>query len=105
MRGFSTVWIPGSDHAGIATQAVVEKSLRKAMGVSRQDLGRERFVREVWKWRREKGDEIFGQLRRLGASLDWEQTKFTLSEEHSRAVRRAFITLFDRGLIYRFVIY
>ena len=101
MRGAATVWVPGSDHAGIATQSVVERNLQARRGLGKEDVGREAFLREVWRWKGEKGDRIFEQLERLGASLDWDRATFTMSESHSRAVNEAFIRLFDRGRIYR----
>ncbi|KAJ8038314.1 Valine--tRNA ligase [Holothuria leucospilota] len=101
MRGQQTLWIPGSDHAGIATQIVVEKMLWKKENITRHQLGREKFVEEVWKWKRECGHEIDLQLKRLGASLDWSRPNFTMSKEFSRAVQEAFITLHDDGTIYR----
>ncbi len=80
MRGFRTVWVPGSDHAGIATQAAVQRRL-SARGIHRkEDIGRDKFLQEVWKWRAEKGQTIFRQLERMGASLDWSRTCFTMSE-------------------------
>ena len=100
MSGFRTLWVPGTDHAGIATQMVVERQLAKE-GVRRQDLGRERFIERVWAWRRESGDAILGQLRRLGCSLDWTRTRFTMDPDLSRAVRHAFVKLYEDGLIYR----
>lgn len=80
MKGCSVTWIPGQDHAGIATQAVVEKALKKTQNVARVELGRERFLDQVWKWKEEKGDRIFHQLKVLGASLDWNQTRFTMDK-------------------------
>ncbi|XP_059092271.1 valine--tRNA ligase-like isoform X1 [Tigriopus californicus] len=100
MQGFNVSWMPGSDHAGIATQVVVEKILAKK-GVSRHALGREKFLDEVWKWKHEKGGVIFEQLARLGASLDWNRTTFTMDQSHSEAVTEAFVRLFDKGLVYR----
>jgi len=100
MRGDRTVWVPGTDHGGIATQNVVEKLLR-AEKKTRQDLGREKFIERMWQWRRESGDTILMQLRRLGVSCDWSRTAFTMDEERSRAVRSAFVSLFNKGLIYR----
>ena len=79
MRGYETIWIPGSDHAGIATQTVVEKWLYATSQQKRDDLGREEFLQKVWKWKESKGNHIFGQLKRLGASLDWDRTTFTMS--------------------------
>jgi valyl-tRNA synthetase len=100
MRGRNTLWILGTDHAGIATQAVVEKGL-KAEGVSRQELGREEFVRRVWAWKEEYGSRIVEQYKRLGASLDYERERFTLDEGYVKAVYRVFKQLYDKGYIYR----
>lgn len=100
MTGRRTVWVPGTDHGGIATQNVVEKLLR-AEKKTRFDLGREAFLERMRQWRRESGDIILMQLRRLGASCDWTRTRFTMDEECSRAVRHAFVQLFKEGLIYR----
>src|ERR671931_260701 len=100
MRGFNTLWQPGFDHAGIATQAVVEKELRKE-GTSRQEIGREAFVERVWAWLREYGGVIMGQFRRLGCSLDYERERFTMDDDYIRAVMRFFVHLYGRGWIYR----
>lgn len=100
MRGFSTLWIPGTDHAGIATQHVVEKELKKE-GFSRYDVGREKFIEKVWEWKKIKGDTIINQLKRLGASCDWSRLRFTLDEGLCRAVRKAFVTYYNKGLVYR----
>lgn len=100
MNGRDTLWIPGVDHAGIATQNVVEKKLAKEKK-KRQDLGREKFLEEVWRWKEEHGNTITSQLRRLGASCDWSREHFTMDQGLSSAVREAFVTLFERGLIYR----
>ncbi|MDK9699485.1 MAG: valine--tRNA ligase [bacterium] len=100
MQGFDTLWLPGTDHAGIATQSVVEKDLRKKKS-SRHELGRERFIEEVWKWKEEYGNRILTQLKRLGCSCDWSRTRFTLDDGLSHAVRHVFCTLFEDGLIYR----
>jgi valyl-tRNA synthetase len=100
MRGDNAVWVPGMDHAGIATQAVVERELAKE-GRTRHDLGREAFVERVWAWKEESGGTILRQLRRLGASLDWEREAFTLDPPRSRAVRETFCRLYEQGLIYR----
>jgi valyl-tRNA synthetase len=100
MRGRNALWILGTDHAGIATQAVVEKELRKE-GKSRQDLGREAFVERVWEWRAEYGSRIVEQYKRLGASCDYERERFTLDEGYVKAVHRVFKKLFDKGYIYR----
>ncbi|KAG8448699.1 hypothetical protein GDO86_015683 [Hymenochirus boettgeri] len=101
MLGQKVLWVPGSDHAGIATQAVVEKRLWKEKGLLRHDLGREDFLKAVWKWKNEKGDEIYHQLRSLGASLDWDRNCFTMDNMFSRAVCEAFVRLYDDGLMYR----
>jgi valyl-tRNA synthetase len=101
MQGFCVLWLPGTDHAGIATQAVVEKKLLSESGTSRGELGREAFVAEVWKWKDEYGNRILNQLRQLGASCDWSRTRFTLDEGLSRAVRESFVRLWNDGLVYR----
>ena len=100
MRGFNTLWQPGTDHAGIATQLVVERMLARE-GKSRHDLGREAFVARVWQWRRETGDRILFQQRILGASPDWSRAKFTMDADLSRAVTEAFVRLYEQGLMYR----
>ncbi|RJL34564.1 valine--tRNA ligase [Bailinhaonella thermotolerans] len=100
MRGFETLWLPGMDHAGIATQNVVERELAKE-GLSRHDLGRERFVERVWQWKAESGGKILGQMKRLGDGVDWDRERFTMDEGLSRAVQTIFKRLFDDGLIYR----
>ncbi len=100
MQGFETLWMPGTDHAGIATQNVVERSLREE-GLTRHQLGREKFLERVWKWREKYGNTIVRQLQRLGASCDWERTRFTMDEGLSRAVREVFVRLYEKGLIYR----
>ena len=100
MRGFNTLWQPGYDHAGIATQAVVEKELRKE-GTSRQEIGREAFVERVWEWLREYGGVIMSQFRRLGCSLDYERERFTMDDGYVRAVMRFFVHLYERGWMYR----
>jgi len=100
MRGFNTLWQPGTDHAGIATQMVVERQLN-AQGETRLELGREAFVKRVWEWKHRSGNTITRQLRRLGASLDWSRERFTMDEGLSRAVREVFIKLHEEGLIYR----
>jgi len=99
-KGRKVLWIPGTDHAGIATQNVVERSLA-AEGSSRETLGREAFIERVWKWREEYGGKILNQIRRLGASVDWSRERFTMDEGLSKAVREVFVRLYDEGLIYR----
>ncbi|OGO49102.1 MAG: valine--tRNA ligase, partial [Chloroflexi bacterium RBG_16_63_12] len=101
MKGDPTLWVPGSDHAGIATQLQVEKELLRTEEVTREELGREKFVERCWEWKRKYGDIIYDQLRRLGASCDWSRERFTLDDGLSRAVREAFVHLYERGLIYR----
>ncbi len=100
MRGDNTLWQPGTDHAGIATQMVVERQLN-AEGKTRHDLGREKFIERVWNWKAESGGNITRQLRRMGASLDWSRERFTMDPEMSEAVTEVFVRLFDEGLIYR----
>ncbi len=101
MSGFNTLWLPGTDHAGIATQMVVEKELKKTEKVSRHDLGRAEFLRRVWAWKEKYGSRIGEQHKALGASLDWERERFTMDEGLSRAVREVFVRLHEEGLIYR----
>ncbi|MDH5458447.1 MAG: class I tRNA ligase family protein, partial [Nitrospinota bacterium] len=100
MRGVNTLWQPGTDHAGIATQNVVERQL-KSEGLSRQDIGREKFIERVWQWKEESGGNINHQLVQLGCSLDWQRNRFTMDEGLSRAVREVFVSLYDEGLIYK----
>lgn len=100
MQGFETLWQPGMDHAGIATQNVVERELAKE-GLSRHDLGREAFVERVWQWKAESGGQIAGQMRRLGNGVAWSRDRFTMDEGLSRAVQTVFKKMFDDGLIYR----
>ena len=100
MQGKDALWQPGSDHAGIATQAVVERRL-DAQSISRHDLGRAKFIEEVWRWKAESGGAITRQLRRLGASPDWDRERFTMDDGLSEAVRKVFVALFDQGLLYR----
>jgi valyl-tRNA synthetase len=100
MQGYSALWMPGTDHAGIATQNVVEKELAKS-GRKRQDLGREGFLQEVWKWRQVYGSTIIEQLKRLGASCDWDRLRFTMDEGYSRSVKDVFLHLYKKGLIYQ----
>jgi valyl-tRNA synthetase len=100
MDGYEALWLPGTDHAGIATQVMVERELAKE-DKTRHDLGREKFLERVWEWKEEQGGTIIGQLKRLGASCDWERERFTLDEGLNRAVREAFVQLYEDGLIYR----
>ncbi len=101
MSGFNACWLPGIDHAGIATQMVVERELQKKEGKSRHDLGREEFLKRVWAWKEQSGGRIAQQHRALGASLDWARERFTMDEQSSKAVREAFVRLFEDGLLYR----
>ncbi|XP_009590918.1 valine--tRNA ligase, mitochondrial 1-like isoform X3 [Nicotiana tomentosiformis] len=101
MSGYNALWIPGMDHAGIATQVVVEKKIMRERNLTRHDIGRENFVSEVWNWKNEYGGTILKQLRRLGASLDWSRECFTMDEKRSKAVTEAFVRLSNEGLIYR----
>jgi len=100
MQGRPTLWIPGTDHAGIATQNVVEKKLRKE-GITRHDLGREKFVEEVWKWKQEYGSKIIDQLKKMGCSCDWSRERFTMDQDYSRAIEYFFVHYYNKGLIYR----
>ncbi|MDT8335587.1 MAG: valine--tRNA ligase [Desulfurivibrionaceae bacterium] len=100
MQGYNTLWVPGTDHAGIATQNVVERQLAEE-GKSRHDLGREKFIERVWQWREEKGGTIINQLKRLGSSCDWDRERFTMDEGLSKAVRQVFVRLYKEGLIYK----
>ena len=100
MRGFITLWLPGTDHAGIATQMMVERQLAKE-GKKRRDLGRERFIERVWEWKKLYGGAILDQMKRLGASVDWDREYFTMDENLSHAVREVFVRLYEEGLIYR----
>ena len=100
MQGFEALWLPGMDHAGIATQVVVERKLREE-GIERRDIGREAFVERVWAWKEQYGGEIVDQIKRMGASCDWSRERFTMDEGLSRAVRVAFVRLHEAGLIYR----
>ncbi len=100
MCGYRALWLPGMDHAGISTQLMVSRALKKE-GKSRHDLGREKFIERVWQWKRESGGQITVQMRRLGASVDWSREKFTMDEDLSRVVREVFVRLYDDGMIYR----
>ena len=100
MRGDNVLWLPGTDHAGIATQNVVERQLASE-GKSRRDLGREAFVERVWEWKEQYGNRIISQLKKMGASCDWSRERFTMDEGLSRAVRETFVRLYEKDLIYR----
>ena len=101
MQGFNTLWVPGTDHAGIATQIKVEEQLRVNEGLTRYDLGRDAFLERVWDWKHQYGSRIISQLKKLGASCDWTRERFTMDEGCSKAVREVFVNLYDKGLIYR----
>lgn len=100
MEGYTTLWIPGTDHAGIATQNVVEKDLKK-QGITRHDLGREKFLEKVWEWKEKYGGIILDQFKKLGASMDWSRTRFTMDEKYQKAVRDAFLHYHEKGLLYK----
>jgi len=100
MQGFKTLWLPGTDHAGIATQNVVEKKLKKE-GLTRFDIGREKFIKEVWKWKEKYGDIILNQFKKLGASCDWSRTRFTMDKEYAETVKQAFLHYYEKGWIYQ----
>src|SRR5450759_5062321 len=99
MQGKEVLWLPGTDHAGIATQTVVERMTRKEEGKTRHDLGREEFLRRVWEWKEKHGDIIIEQLKRLGCSCDWSRTRFTMDADYSREVQRVFVELYRKGMI------
>ncbi len=101
MQGYEALWMPGTDHAGIATQIKVEETLRKEEGLTRYDLGREKFLERVWDWKHQYGNRIISQLKKLGSSCDWERERFTMDEGCSKAVREVFVNLYDKGLIYK----
>ena len=101
MQGYNVLWMPGTDHAGIATQVKVEENLMKTEGKSRHDLGREEFLKRVWEWKQEYGSTIVKQIRSLGASCDWTRERFTLDEGYHEAVLKVFVALYEKGLIYR----
>nr|MDQ3083129.1 class I tRNA ligase family protein [Gemmatimonadota bacterium] len=101
MLGHEVLWLPGTDHAGLATQTAVEKALRKTEKLTRHDLGREEFLRRTWEWREKHGRIIFEQLKRLGCSCDWARERFTLDADYAHAVQQVFVDLHEKGLIYR----
>ena len=101
MQGYSTLWLPGTDHAGIATQIKVEEELRTKEGLTRYDLGREKFLQRVWQWKEKYGNRIVEQQKKMGASCDWSRSRFTMDEGCSKAVRETFCELYDKGLIYK----
>lgn len=101
MQGYNALWVPGTDHAGIATQAKVEAEIREKEGLSRYDLGREKFLERVWDWKKMYGNRIVNQLKKIGSSCDWERERFTMDEGLSKAVREVFVNLYNKGLIYQ----
>ena len=101
MQGYEALWLPGTDHAGIATQIKVEEELRTKEGLTRYDLGREKFLQRVWEWKEKYGNRIVEQQKKMGASCDWSRSRFTMDEGCSRAVRETFCELYDKGLIYK----
>ena len=101
MQGYEALWLPGTDHAGIATQIKVEENLRKEEGLTRYDLGREKFLERVWQWKEKYGNRIVEQQKKMGSSCDWDRSRFTMDEGCSRAVRETFCELYDKGLIYK----
>ena len=101
MQGFEALWVPGTDHAGIATQIKVEENLRENEGLTRYDLGREKFLERVWDWKQKFGDRIINQLKKIGSSCDWDRERFTMDEGCSKAVREVFVNLYEKGLIYQ----
>lgn len=101
MAGYSALWLPGTDHAGIATQIKVEETLRKEKGLTRHDIGREEFLKIVWDWKQKYGSTIINQLKKIGSSCDWQRERFTMDEGCSKAVKEVFVNLYNKGLIYR----
>jgi valyl-tRNA synthetase len=101
MQGYAALWVPGTDHAGIATQIKVEEELRTKEGLTRHDLGREKFLERVWEWKQKFGDRIVQQQKKMGASCDWDRARFTMDEGCSKAVREVFVSLYEKGLIYK----
>jgi valyl-tRNA synthetase len=101
MQGYNALWMLGTDHAGIATQIMVERKLKKEQNLTRHELGREEFLKHVWAWKEEHGNQIISQMRRLGASGDYERARFTMDEAYSRAIRKVFVEWYRQGLIYR----
>ena len=101
MRGFDTLWQPGQDHAGIATQMVVERELEKKENISREDLGRKKFLEKIWEWKNQSGGMIIEQLKRLGASCDWNRNRFTMDNDFQNSVINAFVKMYEMGYIYK----
>ena len=101
MKGRDAYWQPGTDHAGIATQMVVERKIMKEKKLTKNNLGREKFIEEVWKWKKESGDQILNQLKKLGCSCDWSRNRFTMDKELSQAVIKTFVKLYNEKIIYK----
>ena len=101
MQGYAALWVPGTDHAGIATQIKVEEDLRENEGLTRYDLGRDKFLERVWDWKEKYGGRIVAQQKKMGSSCDWDRARFTMDEGCSKAVRETFCELYDKGLIYK----
>src|ERR1017187_624085 len=101
MEGKEVLWLPGTDHASIATHLVLERKLKKEEGITRYDLGREKFIERAWEWRKQYGGIIIQQLKKLGCSCDWARERFTMDPEYSRCVQKVFVELYKKGLIYR----
>ena len=101
MQGYEALWVPGTDHAGIATQIKVEENLRKEEGLTRYDLGRDKFLERVWDWKEQYGNRIINQIKKLGCSCDWDRERFTMDEGCSKAVKEVFVNLYNKGLIYQ----
>ena len=101
MQGYAALWVPGTDHAGIATQIKVEEMLRKEEGLTRYDLGRDAFLERVWAWKKQYGNRIVEQQKSLGVSCDWDRSRFTMDDGCSKAVRETFCELYEKGLIYK----
>ena len=100
MQGYSALWLPGTDHASIATEAKIVEAMRKE-GITKEDLGREKFLERAWEWKKEYGGRIVSQLKKMGSSCDWERERFTMDEGCSKAVKEVFVRLYNKGLIYR----
>ena len=101
MNKKDVLWQPGTDHAGIATQKIVESNLKKESNINKHDIGKEEFIKKVWEWKKKSGEKIIDQIKRLGASPDWKRQRFTLDKDMSDAVNFTFIELFNKGLIYK----
>lgn len=100
MAGYDTLWVPGTDHASIATEAKIVEAMRKE-GITKEDIGRDKFLERAWDWKAKYGGRIIEQLKKMGSSCDWDRERFTLDEGCSKAVREVFVKLYDEGLIYR----